>query len=148
MYRKIIFLGAILTFFIAGVNKNFANANKPDIIKQIDNKTIAWRLVMEEGKTYYLELENLVDGVIEYKVVDKLESPHKTIVARFEHAIMFGTIFTIVNPFQKKLDCRLSAGQIPLFVGTYQKKWQGRFYSSMVLSNLELTSLDFNLMIK
>ena len=127
---------------------DFIESSYPDIDFKKKASNESGELILSEGKTYFLEVQRVVDGYVEYEVVEKMRSPNRTIIFRFEHDIMFGTIFTAVSPFKKHLDYTIRIKGtytqftdtivLPMVQGVYQKKWPGEFIGQMLISNLKL----------
>lgn len=133
---------------IFSVNATICKAND-DIIRRQSNENDKSEIVMEEGKTYYLEISGASNGVLLLKQVDKMVSPHITIIASYEYNIFYGTTFKIINPLAQKLSFRgyvkkfAASGyrrfdRIDLVDKVYSKKWQGIQVHGIMISNFEL----------
>ena len=100
--RVLIFICSVLIALLLSVNITISHPGG-DIVKKQPQQDSAHRLIMDVGKTYFLEVDGTVNGVLTYSLVDTLKNPQKTIIATSQYNSSFGTIFQITNPFAQRL---------------------------------------------
>ena len=105
------------------------------------------RIIMEDGKTYFMELIGSNKGNLEIQLVDSMRFPFKTIVAKYQNNPLQGASFIIKSPFAKRLSfvCFVNIYaegyvklHVPAIQNIYRKQWQSNSIFGIELSDFRL----------